>query len=64
MPEKYELMHFTHWWIRHNWAATVQIGPWVIEPTEAMQVLRVWLDPALCWKSHLDAVADKMKTQL
>lgn len=29
-----------------------------------MRVLGVWLNPALCWKSHLDAVAGKMKTQL
>ena len=63
-PEKYELMHFTHQWIRHNQAATVQIEPWVIEPTESMRVLGVWLDSTLCWKSHLNAVAGKMKTQL
>ena len=36
----------------------------MIESAGAMQVLRIWLDPALHWKSHLNAVADKMKTQL
>ena len=63
-PEKYELMHFTRRRARHNRAATIQIGPRVIEPTGAMRVLGVWLDPTLHWKSHLDAVAGKMKTQL
>ena len=63
-PEKYELMHFTRRRTRHNRAAAVQIGPRVIEPTGAMRVLGVWLDPALHWKSHLDAVAGKMRTQL
>ena len=29
-----------------------------------MRALGVWLDPTLRWKSHLDAVAGKMKTQL
>ena len=63
-PEKYELMHFTRRRTRHNRAATVQIGPKVVEPTGAMRVLGVWLDPTLHWKNHLDAVAGKMKTQL
>ena len=57
-------MHFTRRWTRHNRAATIQIGPQVIKPTGAMRVLGIWLDPALCWKGHLDAVAGKMKTQL
>ena len=63
-PEKYELMHFTRRRTRHNRAATVQIGSRVIEPSRAMRVLGVWLDPTLCWKGHFDAVAGKMKTQL
>ena len=63
-PEKYELMHFTRQWTRHNWAATVQIEPRVIESAEAMRVLGVWLNPTLHWKRHLDAMAGKMKTQL
>ena len=29
-----------------------------------MRFLGVWLDPTLHWKSHLDSVAGKMKTQL
>ena len=29
-----------------------------------MWVLGVWLDSSLRWKSHLDAVAGKMRTQL
>ena len=63
-PEKYELMHFTRRRTRHNQAATIQIGSRVIEPTRAMRVLGVWLDPTLRWKSHLDAVAGRMKMQL
>ena len=63
-PEKYELMHFTCRWTRHSRTAAVRIESQVMEPTGAMQVLGVWLDPALHWKSHLDAVAGKMKTQL
>ena len=57
-------MHFICQQVRHNWAATVQIKPWVIEFTGAMQVLGIWLDPTPHWKSHLDAMAGKMKTQL
>ena len=36
----------------------------MIELTEVMQVLGVWMNSILHWKSHLDAVAGKMKTQL
>ena len=57
-------MHFTRRRTRHNRAATIQLGAQVIEPTRAMRVLGVWLDPTLHWKSHLDIVAGKMKTQL
>ena len=63
-PEKYELMHFTRRRTRHSQTAAVWIGSQVVEPTRAMRVLGVWLDSTFRWKSHLDAVAGKMKTQL
>lgn len=44
--------------------APIELWARTIHPTGALRVLGVWLDPALRWKGNLDAVAEKMKSQL
>ena len=61
--EKYELIYFT----RRQYfylEALVQIEGKVINPGSVIRVLRVWLDPRLRWKGHLDALASKLKNQI
>ena len=56
-------MHFTRR-RRFNLTVGACIGERLIRPGQTMRILGVWLDPALRWKGHLDALAGKLDSQM
>jgi hypothetical protein len=62
-PKKYTLTHFTQK-RTFNLETSIRVNGREIAPSPTVRVLGLLLDSKLSWKAHIDAVNQKMKTQM
>jgi hypothetical protein len=62
-PQKYTLTHFTR---RSNFdlEAPVWVEGREIAPSPIVRILGLQLETKLCWKAHIEAINQKMETQM
>jgi hypothetical protein len=62
--EKYELIHFSRTPKRFNMEAQINLGATQVNPSTAVRILGVILDPKLKWQPHMRSVEAKLVHQL
>jgi hypothetical protein len=60
-PAKNELLHFSR--ARDACTLPVRLGSNTIHSAESTRFLEIWLNTRLNWKTHVNKIKTKMKTQ-
>uniref|UniRef100_A0A9Q8PCU6 Reverse transcriptase domain-containing protein n=1 Tax=Passalora fulva TaxID=5499 RepID=A0A9Q8PCU6_PASFU len=63
-PEKYNLIHFTRRPRFHNMQASIQIQGHTTNPANQLRILGLWVDPALRWRKHVQAILRKAEQNM